>query len=74
LSTKGQVSIFGIIAFLIVFFILFVYVFAPFANVASDVSIDNVRGYGAVSFIVGFWAFILFIGFLVAFSWKMYSG
>jgi hypothetical protein len=68
------VSIFGIIAFLIVFFILFVYVFAPFGNVASDVSTDSVRGLGLVSFVVGYWSIILFIGFVVAFGWKLYGG
>lgn len=71
---KSQVSVFGIIAFLIVFFILFVYVFAPFANVASDVSIDNVRGTGMVAFVVNYWSFLLFIGFVIAFAWKLYAG
>jgi hypothetical protein len=74
MNRGGQVSVFGIIAFLIVFFILFVYVFAPFANVASDVSVDSVQGMGLVSFVVGYWGFILFLCFIIAFGWKLYAG
>jgi F0F1-type ATP synthase membrane subunit b/b' len=74
LNTKAQVSIFGVIAFLIVFFILYVLVFAPFMNVASDVSIGHDGVDGMVGFMVNYWAFIVFLCFIMAFGWKIYAG
>lgn len=71
---KGQVNIFGVIAFLIVFFVLLVYVFIPFANVGSDVSVGHSGVTGLVGFVVNYWGFIIVLCFLVAFAWKMYAG
>jgi uncharacterized RDD family membrane protein YckC len=74
LNTKGQTSIFGVIAFLIVFVILFALVFAPLGNVASDVSVDNVRGTGAPGFLANYFVIILTLCFIIAFGWKIYAG
>ena len=74
MNTKGQINIFGVIAFLIVFIILFATVFAPFGNVASDVSIGSVQGTGIVAFMVNYWSLILFFGFIVSFGWKIFAG
>ena len=76
MNKKAQTSIFGVIAFLIVFTVLFALVFAPFMNVASDVSIDSARanGGGLVAFMVNYWAFIVFLCFIIAMGWKAYAG
>lgn len=74
MNTKAQVNIFGVIAFLIVFTILFALVFAPFMNVGSDVSINSVRGTGVVAFLVNYWSIIVFLCFIIAFGWKIYAG
>jgi len=74
MNTKGQTNIFGVIAFLIVFTILFALVFAPFMNVGSDVSINSVRGTGIVAFLVNYWSIIVFFCFIIAFGWKIYAG
>jgi len=74
MNTKGQTNIFGVIAFLIVFTILFALVFAPFGNVASDVSIGSVQGTGMVAFLVNYWSLIMFFCFIIAFGWKVYAG
>jgi hypothetical protein len=72
--SKGQVSIFGVIAFLIVFFILLVTVIIPFANVGSDVSIGHDGVEGGVAVLVNYWGFWIFLGFIIAFGWKVYAG
>jgi len=74
MNTKAQVNIFGVIAFLIVFTILFALVFAPFGNVASDVSIGSVQGTGMPAFVVNYWSLILFFGFIISFGWKVFAG
>jgi hypothetical protein len=74
MNTKGQTNIFGVIAFLIVFTILFALVFAPFANVGSDISINSVQGTGVVAFMVNYWSIIVFMCFIIAFAWKIYAG
>lgn len=72
--SRSQVSIFGIVAFLIVFAVLFVYVFAPFAMVASDVSVGHAGVDGVVGFVVAYWSWLIFLLFIIAFAWKMYAG
>ena len=74
MNSKGQVSIFGVVAFLIVFFILYVLVFAPFANVASDVSIGHDGVTGIVGFMVNYWSVIIILCFMIVFAWKAFSG
>ena len=74
MNNKAQVSIFGVIAFLIVFFILFITVFAPFMNVASDVSVGHEGGTGMVGFMINYWGFIVLLCFIIAFGWKIYAG
>ena len=74
MNVKGQTNIFGVIAFLIVFTILFALVFTPFMNVASDVSVGHDGGTGLVGFLFNYWGFIVFLCFIVAFGWKIYAG
>lgn len=74
MNRKAQTSIFGVIAFLIVFAILFGLVFAPFMNVASDVSVGHPGGVGMVGFLLNYWSFIVFLCFIIAFGWKIYAG
>lgn len=74
MNSRGQMSIFGVIAFLIVFFILYVTVIAPFSNVASDVSVGHDGGTGLPGFLFNYWGFIVFLCFVVAFGWKIYAG
>jgi hypothetical protein len=71
---KGQVSIFGVIAFLIVFTILYSLVLAPFMNVASDVSVGHPGGTGLVGFLFNYWGFVVLLCFIIAFGWKIYAG
>jgi len=71
---KGQVSIFGVIAFLIVFAIIYAIALAPFMNVASDVSVGHAGGEGLVGFLFNYWGFVVLLIFLVAFGWKIYAG
>jgi hypothetical protein len=71
---KGQVSIFGVIAFLIVFTILYALVLSPFMNVASDVSVGHSGGTGLVGFLFNYWSFVVLLCFIIAFGWKIYAG
>lgn len=75
LGSKGQTAnIFGVMAIIAVFVIIFMFGLAPFQNIASDMIVNDTHPTGLLGMFLGNLALFTFFGFLAWLFYRMFSG